>query len=113
VPDPVRGEFVNIGVIAGGGADWSFRRVSNLGRAAQLGGSATTANPFLQRIAASIEARVPGELGAPFGKGDVEDLRVRMNNLVQLSEARPVLAVTSEEAVNLAFELMVVDSPPA
>jgi hypothetical protein len=44
------------------------------------------------------------------GKGDLEDLRVRMNNIVQISDARPVLASSAEEAANLAFELMIVDT---
>jgi hypothetical protein len=117
VPDPIRGEFVNIGVIAGRGEDWSFRRVSNLRRAARLGGSPTHTDAFLKRIEDSIEsrldavaARITADRPSLFGKGDVEDLRVRMNNLVQLSDARPVLANSASEAVDMAFELMVVDS---
>ncbi|TCM45557.1 DUF3037 domain-containing protein [Kribbella sp. VKM Ac-2568] len=117
VPDPIRGEFVNIGVIAGKGDDWSFRRVSNLRRASRLGGFASLTDSFLRRIEDSIasrldavEALIPSEPSELFGRGEVEDLRVRMNNLVQLSESRPVLAATSEEAADLAFELMVVDS---
>jgi hypothetical protein len=33
-----------------------------------------------------------------------------MNNIVQLSDARPVLATSSEEAADMAYELMIVDS---
>jgi hypothetical protein len=117
VPDPIRGEFVNIGIVAGRGEDWSFRRVGNLRRAARLGGSATHTDSFLRRIEESIEsrldaveARIPAGHSFPFGKGEIEDLRVRMNNLVQLSDARPVLAATAREAAELAFELMIVES---
>lgn len=116
VPDPVRGEFVNIGVIAGRDADWSMRRVSNLRRASRIGGSAVVTDPFLNRIETSIqrqlnevESLMPSANLAKFGKGRLEDLRNRMNNIVQISEARPVLATSSEEAADLAFELMVVD----
>ena len=117
VPDPVRGEFVNIGVIAGQGDQWAYRRVNNLRRASRLGGSASYTDSFLRRIEAVIESRLdavevlfPDESVPSFGRGDIEDLRVRMNNLVQLSEARPVLARSAEEAADLAFELMIVDS---
>jgi hypothetical protein len=116
VPDAIRGEFVNIAVVAGRGDDWSFRRVGNLGRASRLGGSAVMTDSFMKRIENAIsirldevEALIPSDL-SPWGKGDLEDLRVRMNNIVQLSDARPVLASSAEEAANLAYELMIVDS---
>jgi hypothetical protein len=112
VPDPVREEFVNIGVIAGSDEQWAYRRVSNLGRASRLGGSASYTSSFLRRIEGAIESRLdavealfPSESGVAFARGDIEDLRVRMNNLVQLSDARPVLARSADEAVDLAFEL--------
>lgn len=116
VPDPIRGEFVNIGVIAGRDQDWSMRRVSNLRRASRIGGSAVVTDPFLRRVEESIAERLrevemllPLGRQREFGRGIVEDLRARMNNVVQLSEARPVLASSSDEAADLAFELMVVD----
>ncbi|MBP2354004.1 hypothetical protein JOF29_005114 [Kribbella aluminosa] len=116
VPDAIRGEFVNIAVIAGRNEDWSFRRVGNLGRASRLGGSAAMTHAFMRRIEEAISVRlsaveslVPSDL-MPLRKGDVEDLRVRMNNIVQLSEARPVLANSAEEAANLAYDLMIVDT---
>ncbi|WBQ05303.1 DUF3037 domain-containing protein [Kribbella sp. CA-293567] len=117
VPDVVRGEFVNIGVIAGHDDEWSYRRVSNLRRAARLGGSPSYSDAFSQKIERVIEARLeavdaffPDGSTPAFGRGDIEDLRVRMNNLVQLSDPRPVLARSADEAVKLAFELMVVES---
>ncbi|WP_083933799.1 DUF3037 domain-containing protein [Kribbella catacumbae] len=117
VPDPVRGEFVNVGVIAGRDGQWAYRRVNNLRRASRLGGTASYTDSFLRRIEGVIEARLgaveelfPDESVPTFERGDIEDLRVRMNNLVQLSEARPVLARSAEEAADLAFELMIVDS---
>jgi hypothetical protein len=116
VPDPIRGEFVNIGVIAGWDDDWSFRRVNNLRRAARLGGSPVLTSSFLRRIEEAIESgleSVESSLAdgrSSFGRGEVEDLRTRMNSIVQLSEPRPVLAATSEEAADLAYELMIVDS---
>lgn len=117
LPDPIRGEFVNIGVIAGRDDDWSMRRVSNLRRASRIGGSATVTDPFLRRVEVAIQDRLdeveslmPLRHGERFGRGHIEDLRQRMNNIVQLSEPRPVLASSSEEAVDLAFDLMIVDT---
>lgn len=116
VPDAVRGEFVNIAVIAGNGGEWAMRRTMDLRRASRLGGSATLATPTLRRIESAIEGELqrvshtlPIGRPAPFGRGDLEDFRIRMNNLVQISEPRPVMAATVDEAADLAFELMIVD----
>lgn len=116
VPDAIRGEFVNVGVVAGEGDEWAVRRVSNLSRASRLGGSAVVSKPFLLRIENMIEAELRhmeiliGELPELFERGYLEDLRTRMNNSVQLSAPRAVLASSAEEAADLAFDLMVVDS---
>lgn len=115
VPDPIRGEFVNVGVVAGQGDDWHIRRVSNLSRASRLGGSATASKPFLSRIERMIEVELDqmesllGGSAELLERGFMEDLRARMNNSVQLSSPRPVLASSAVEAVDLAFDLMVVD----
>jgi hypothetical protein len=116
VPDPIRGEFVNIGIIAGQGDDWAFRRVGSLSRATRLGGTASQTGSFLRRIEDAIaqrldavEALIPGTPSSLFGRGEIEDLRVRMNNVVQLSDAKPVLADSAQDAADLAFELMIVD----
>jgi hypothetical protein len=117
VPDPIRGEFINIGIIAGKGEDWSFRRVGSLSRASRLGGAASQTDSFLKRIENAIALRlnvvetlIPSASTTSFGRGEIEDLRVRMNNLVQLSDSRPVLADTAHEAADLAYKLMIVDS---
>lgn len=116
VPDAIREEFVNIAVIAGRDTDWAIRNVSDLRRASRLGGSATMAKPMLDRIERDIAAEldvvesfVPQSGNQRFSRGQVEDLRVRLNNVVQLSDARPVMASSAREAVSMAFELMIVD----
>lgn len=118
VPDVVRGEYVNLAVIAGHGSDWAVRRVSNLQRASRLGGSATVTHAFLDRIEASISLELdavealielPREQAS---RGFVEDLRIRMNNTVQISAPRPIRAQTADDAADIAFELMVVDHGP-
>lgn len=115
VPDPIRDERVNVGVIAGTGDDWAVRRVHNARRAARLGGSATASETFF----ADVQRRIETELEpiALLGQPDqdpmsltlVDDWRIRMNNLIQISDARPVLADSAAEAADMAFDLMVVD----
>lgn len=118
VPDPVRGEFVNIGVVAGAGDDFAFRRVSSLQRASRLGGSATVTHAFLNRISESIsttldEMQAFMELPSDrMSRGFIEDLRIRMHNIVQISPPRPVRAQSAEDAADIAFDLMVVDQGP-
>lgn len=118
VPDSVRGEYVNIGVVAGAGTDWAFHRVSSLQRASRLGGSATVTNAFLTRIEAAISTNldeVESLIHLPrdrMTRGFIEDLRVRLNNIVQISPPRPVRAPSAEDAADIAFDLMVVDHGP-
>lgn len=116
VPDPIRGERVNLGVIAGAADDWALRRVSTLHRASRLGGSAASTNDFLESIEASIETNldvvetlIHQTERTAMSRAVLEDLRVRMRNIVQLSSPKSVLADTADDAADLAFELMVVD----
>lgn len=115
VPDPVRDERVNVGVIAGAGDDWVVRRVRNARRASRLGGSATASENFFaavqQRIETELEpiALMTRPNHEQMSRALVNDWHVRMNNLIQLSDARPVLAESAAEAADLAFDLMVVD----
>lgn len=119
VPDSIRGEYVNVAVIAGNEHQWAFRRVDSLRRAARLGGSAAEAtSEFFDRLEDSIsqemdglQAEIPLEGQRHFSRGDVEDRRGRMRNTIQLSAPRPVLADTAQQAVDIAFGLMVVDVP--
>lgn len=117
LPDAVRGEFTNVGVIAGGGSDWAVRRVSDLNRSSRLGGHLGETKAFFRRIELSIDSEL-SQLESlldgrdrGIGRGTIEDLRSRMRNVVQLSAPRPILAGTAEEAAELAYELMVEDRP--
>lgn len=115
VPDPVREEFVNVGVIAGDGADWDFRRVANLQRASRIGGSATETRGFMQRIETAVEAQldsVAALLNDPrerMSDGLLTDLQSRLNGIVQLSAPRTIRAHSAKEATDFAYGLMVVD----
>lgn len=118
VPDPIRDERVNIGVLAGQDADWAIRRVSNLQRASRLGGTARSTTDFLNRIESSISTNLDqidslleeGSDARALSRDRVENMRPRLNSIVQLSAPRRVVADTADDAADLAFELMVVDA---
>lgn len=115
VPDPVREEFVNVGVIAGDGDDWAFRPVKNLQRASRIGGSATETRHFLHRIQSAVDAQresATALINDPrerMGEGLLRDLQTRLNGIVQLSAPRVIRAETAAAAADFAYGLMVVD----
>jgi hypothetical protein len=113
VPDPARGEFINLGAIAGDDAsqDWALRQISNLKRAHAIDnrGTLPAALEFLGRL----EERLPAEdEEAPVGEMSVEELTrlsEEMNNIVQFSTPTPIVADTVEVALDLIFEELVLD----
>lgn len=112
LPRPASGEFVNVGVIAGTGNDWAIRAVSNLNRASRLGGHLGETRAFFSRVG-QVLPPAPHE-GDLFGsghrgdvRGEIEDLRARMCNVVQLSAPRPIIASSAQQAAEFAFGVMV------
>src|SRR4051794_13508183 len=91
VPDPGRGEFVNIGALAGDeeSADWAVRWISNYQRASALdsGDLLPAAKAFtgvLDETIADLE-RPTLDGREPFSRAMLESLAIEMNNLVQVS----------------------------
>lgn len=110
VPNPVTGEFVNVGVVAGSGDDWAVRKVAKLDRVSRLGGHLGETRAFFSRINQLIPSNAASLFESShqdIARGVVEDLRARMCNVVQLSAPRPVLADTAESAAEFAFGVMV------
>lgn len=114
VPDPARGEFVNIGAIAGDddSGDWELRSIQNHRRAKAFDqrGNWPAALAFLgeldERIAA-IDELVPDVEALT-----LEGLRraaVEMRNIVQITPPAPVVAESAEAALDLVFEHLVLD----
>lgn len=115
VPDTLRGEFVNVGIVVGAeGKDWSFRRPKNMRRANRLGGNVSSIEPWLLRIERSVRDREAPPL-EPFVRADAIQLstswakssRQRLNNALRLSEPTPVEANSAAEAADLLFPLLV------
>jgi hypothetical protein len=117
VPDPARGEFVNIGAVAGSdeAREWELRLVSNLSRAKALDDRGVLSKAF--EFAASIEDNIAALEHIP-DTSQVEVISsellrqraVDMQNIVQISSPAPVAADSAETALELVFDQLVLDA---
>lgn len=117
VPDPARGEFVNIGALAGSddAGEWELRLVSNLSRAKALDERGVLSKAF--EFAASLEDRIqlldgevdPGD-GETMSSQVLERLATDMQNIVQVSVPAPIVADSAEGAVDVVFDQLVLDA---
>jgi hypothetical protein len=117
VPDPARGEFVNIGAIAGNdeAREWELRLVSNLSRAKALDDRGVLSKAFA--YAAALEDniaaldRLPETAGAePISTAFLRRRAIEMQNIVQFSAPAPVVADSAEAALELIFDQLVLDA---
>jgi hypothetical protein len=114
VPDPARGEFINLGALAGDdeNRDWEFRIISNLQRARAIDdrGALTSALGFASEVEAKVEAvdRLP-LLGEHMTATLLERWAREMRNVVQFSWPAPIVADTADDALDLIFEELVLD----
>jgi hypothetical protein len=114
VPDTARGEFVNIGAIAGDdeSEDWDVRWISNYARARALDSAGLL--PAAKAFTATLDERV-ADLDRPSLGSDPPSmawlgrLADEMNNVVQVSTPVPVAAESAEAALDLVFERLLVD----
>lgn len=116
VPDPARGEFVNLGILAGDddAGDWDLRLIQNLRRAKAIDdrGSLGLALAFAARLEEHIVAgeQLPETTtAAPITLDLVAQFADEMQNIVQLTPPAPVVAASSEAALDLLFSELVVD----
>jgi hypothetical protein len=115
VPDPARGEAVNLGAIAGSdeAGDWELRTISNFSRARAIDdeGALGSALSFIEDIEDRIAAldELPGFAGESMSAAVLNRWSEEMNNVIQFSEPLPVLAGSASDALVLLFEEYVVD----
>lgn len=119
VPVPVRGEFINIGVVVGGdNGEWAIRRIHDLGRVNRIGGDPSDASNWLFRLENHLspvrtsfdnllELPSPKKAFSPDGAW-MERLRRQQENNFQISEARPVVAASASEAADRLYDLLIV-----
>lgn len=129
VPNAIRGEFVNIAVLVGmDGEDWALRTVSSFTRASRLGGDARQARHWLDELRVAVDhANGTGDLrrASPLlersrsrrftemsmNSGILAHMAARLNNSVQISEARPVHTQDAASAAERLYRLLVHEIP--
>ncbi|WP_284990193.1 DUF3037 domain-containing protein [Arthrobacter sp. efr-133-TYG-120] len=129
VPNVVRGEFVNIGLLVGSDdAEWAFREVASLRRANRLGGDPSIARYWLRELERMVAASatvqehdehssglwVPSDSGEEqLSEGTMLRLSGRLNNAVQLSQAHTVVADSAQGGLEMLFDHLVSDPVPS
>jgi Protein of unknown function (DUF3037) len=121
VPDPVRGEFVNVGVIVGrNGGDWAIRFVDSYTRASRLGGNATLLRPTLRSLAARVtmtNGKTPPKYRGfkemasetAMSIAGVEEMAARFNNALRISETRASYGNSAEDLAVMLYSHLVYD----
>lgn len=118
VPDPARGEFVNVGAIVGSeeSSEWQCRQIENPTRARALDErqALDAVWSFLDRVGRQIDdfERAGETLFDPaveLSEAWMERLYVDHRNLVQLSRPSPMVATNADEAMDRIFDDLVVD----
>ena len=118
VPDPAKGEFVNVGAIVGSelSSEWQIRQVSNPVRARALDDerSLDLVWAFCTRVGADID-RFEDSLYRLFdsevelSEDWLENLHTQHRNIVQLSPPSPMVADSADEALDRLFSQMILD----
>lgn len=120
VPDPARGEAVNVGIIAGAdeSGEWVLRIVGNYSRARRLDDRELLpgVRERLDRIEALIERYTDAQHPLfPSGSPETVDekwlakLSSESANVLQFTWPLPVVAKNAEEAIDLLWDELVVD----
>lgn len=117
VPNPVNGEFVNIGMLVGSQhtGEWKLGRVTKLARARRLGGrqSLESIVAYLDETATQLRMSV-----GPHGHTQVDgtqvdeawlsDLARRQQNMVQFTSPLPVEAESCQEVFEMLWDRQIV-----
>jgi hypothetical protein len=116
VPDPARGEFINLGILAGDddARDWELRLVQNLRRLKAIDDKDALglALAFAARLEEHIVAtdQIPETTSvAPISTEWLASLAGEMQNVVQLTEPTPLVAESAEAALDTLFTEFIVD----
>lgn len=118
VPDPVRGEFINIGVIVGSDEanDWRLRIVDNYSRATRIdeSGMLPSVIHFLTGISSEIDDYLISMESMFSPEKEINSRWLRRlqeisRNILQLSPPSPLIAETIDEATTLVFDEFIVE----
>ncbi len=118
VPDPARGEFVNVGAIVGSdeSSEWQVRQVENPARARALDQNSSlnavwsfinelgvTTDDFEKSIHSLFEA------DTKLSENWLWELHWNYQNIVQLSAPTPMVASSADDALERIFNLMILE----
>lgn len=118
VPDPARGEFVNVGAIAGSedSSEWLWRQVENPVRARAVDDhkALEAVWSFLDRVGREMDEYEKAqetlfEPSAELSEQWLQRLYAEHRNVVQLSPPTPMVAASADEALDRVFDQMVLD----
>lgn len=116
VPDPAKGEFINVAAVAGNDAteEVAVRAVSNWARAKRMDLQHTLAGVVdfvtgLQEIAELDQQMDLGKYGERLSREAVERMCSEMQNVVQIGRPMPVRAQSVNAALELAFSELIID----
>ena len=118
VPDPARGEFVNVGALVGceESSEWGIGQISNARRARALGSSDSldAVWSFIDRLGGEIDQYQDSlesllEADIDLSEDWLECLYRDHRNIVQLSPPAPMVADSAEDALDRVFDLMILD----
>jgi Protein of unknown function (DUF3037) len=121
VPDPARGEFVNVGTILGSEetGDWDVRQVENLRRARVLDdrGALPAVSEFLAQAGRVIDDWTAADDEALDVPGLIEpsenwllEMADHHRNVIQITQPALIVADDLEQAAGLVFDELLVDS---
>lgn len=115
VPDAVRGEFVNIGALAGSdeSGEWRLRLVDDMRRARYIdeSGSLPGVINHLENLKARMEGEPPSGLGGQvhFSGEWLANFTERSQSLLQFTDPAPIMADSLEEVLEIAFDEFIID----
>lgn len=118
VPDPARGEFVNVGAIAGSeeSSEWQVRQIDNPKRARTIDEHKVldAVWSFFNEIGHQIDEHEKALSSLSGSRARLSEewlhrLYAEHQNIVQLGPPTPMVASSVDEAMDIIFEQMIVD----
>lgn len=117
VPNTVRQEFVNVGVVVGREDDWAVRAISNWDHAGRLGGDPSRAATWVEQLTEEAEAsqRLPlPEISSAtaLSTSEISRRQALHNNHVQIATGGPLVTTDAHSGAAMMFDLLVHDPDP-
>ncbi len=118
VPDPIRGEFVNVGAIVGSdeSSEWAVRTIENQKRARSIDDKGVLAQflSFIDDVGRKLDVYTDSieqgvEPGFVVSESWLRRLWEESRNVVQLSLPTPVIADSLQEVADLLFDQFILE----